>query len=254
MVEAVKTALVTGGAKRIGAAIVEDLAAHGFAVAIHCDRSRGEAESLAARIIGSGGRAAVVTADLTNMQEADGLIAAATAELGPVGLLVNNASIFEDDAIENFDLEVWERHFAIHLKAPALLSRRFAGELASGDHGLIVNIVDQRVWKPTPRYFSYTLSKSSLWTATRTMAQALGPNIRVNALGPGPTLPNTRQIEQDFAAQVDGLILKRGPKLAEFGAAIRYLWEAQSVTGQMIALDGGQHLAWRTPDVTGMVE
>lgn len=254
MVEAVKTALVTGGAKRIGAAIVEDLAAHGFAVAIHCNRSRDEAEALSARIVGSGGRAAVVVADLTSMREADGLIGAAAEKLGPVGLLVNNASIFEDDSIENFDLAVWERHFAIHLKAPALLSRRFAGALAPGTHGLIVNIVDQRVWKPTPRYFSYTLSKSSLWTATRTMAQALGPEIRVNALGPGPTLPNTRQGEQDFAAQVDGLILQRGPKLAEFGAAIRYLWDAQSVTGQMIALDGGQHLAWRTPDVTGMVE
>ncbi len=254
MAYAAKTALVTGGARRIGAAIVEDLAAHGFAVAIHCNRSRDEADALAARIAGAGGRAAVVVADLTSMEEADGLVAAATDELGTIGLLVNNASIFEDDSVENFDLEVWDRHFAIHLKAPAVLSRRFAAGLLPDQHGLIVNIVDQRVWKLTPRYFSYKLSKSALWTATRTMAQALGPNIRVNALAPGPTLANDRQNEQDFASQVAALILERGPELAEFGAAIRYLWDAQSVTGQMIALDGGQHLAWRTPDVTGMVE
>ena len=120
--------------------------------------------------------------------------------------------------------------------------------------GLIVNVIDQRVWRLTPRYFSYTLSKSALWTATQTMAQALAPRIRVNAIGPGPTLANSRQEKDDFTAQVDGLILNRGPALAEFGAAIRFLWEARSVTGQMIALDGGQHLAWQTPDVTGMVE
>ena len=254
MSEAAGTALVTGGARRIGRAIVEDLAAHGFAVAIHCNRSRGEAEALAARIRASGGRAAVLEADLTDMRAADGLIAAATAALGPVSLLVNNASIFEDDSVENFDLAVWDRHFAVHLKAPAVLSRHFAAALPAGAEGLIVNMVDQRVWKPTPRYFSYSLSKAALWTATQTMAQALAPRVRVNAIGPGPTLANVRQGEQDFAAQVDGLILKRGPALSEFGAAIRYLWEARSVTGQMIALDGGQHLAWQTPDVTGMVE
>ena len=254
MTQAAGTALVTGGARRIGAAIVEDLAAHGFAVAIHCNSSRHDADRLAAKITESGGRSAVVQADLTEMEQVDALVAEAAAKLGPVDLLVNSASVFEDDALENFDPVVWERHFAVHLKAPALLSRHFAAGLPAGARGLIVNVIDQRVWKPTPRYFSYTLSKSALWTATQTMAQALGPDIRVNALGPGPTLPNARQGSQDFAAQVDGLILKRGPDLAEFGATIRYLWQAQSVTGQMIALDGGQHLAWRTPDVTGMVE
>jgi NAD(P)-dependent dehydrogenase (short-subunit alcohol dehydrogenase family) len=254
MSEAARTALVTGGARRIGKAIVEDLAAHGFAVAIHCNRSRDEAQALAAEIEASGGRAAVVEADLTDMQSADGLIAAATRALGSVNLLVNNASVFEDDSVEDFDLAVWERHFAVHLKAPAILSRRFAAALADDAEGLIVNIVDQRVWKPTPRYFSYTLSKSALWTATRTMAQALAPRIRVNAIGPGPTLANVRQGKQDFDAQVDGLLLKRGPDLDEFGSAIRYFWGARSVTGQMLALDGGQHLAWRTPDVTGIVE
>jgi NAD(P)-dependent dehydrogenase (short-subunit alcohol dehydrogenase family) len=254
MAFAAKTALVTGGAKRIGKAIVEDLAAHGFAVAIHCNRSRDEAADLAARLSGSGARAVVVEADLSDPAAAGGLIGKAAQAVGPIGLLVNNASIFEDDSVESFDPAVAARHFAIHVNAPAMLSRRFAEALPEDAEGLIVNIIDQRVWRLTPRYFSYTLSKSALWTATRTMAQALAPRVRVNAIGPGPTLANTRQNADDFNAQLDGVLLKRGPALSEFGAAIRYLWEARSVTGQMIALDGGQHLAWQTPDVTGMVE
>ena len=254
MTAAARTALVTGGAKRIGRAIAEDLAAHGFAVAIHCNRSRQEADSLAEQLRQSGARAEVVQADLTDTSETDELIARATKALGPIGLLVNNASIFKDDSVETFDPAVARRHFAIHVNAPAVLARRFAEALPAGAEGLIINIIDQRVLRLTPRYFSYTLSKSALWTATQTMAQALAPSIRVNAIGPGPTLANTRQEKDDFEAQVDGLILGRGPALAEFGAAIRYLWEARSVTGQLIALDGGQHLAWQTPDVTGMVE
>ena len=248
------TALVTGGARRIGRAIVEDLAAHGFAVAIHCNRSRPEADALCARLQHAGARAAVVQADLVEGAQADAVVAEAARALGPIRLLVNSASIFQDDSVETFDPALAARHFAIHVNAPAILARRFAEALPSGEEGLIVNVVDQRVWRLTPRYFSYTLSKSALWTATQTMAQALAPRIRVNAIGPGPTLANARQGAADFAAQVDGLILKRGPALDEFGAAIRYLWQARSVTGQMIALDGGQHLAWQTPDVTGMVE
>ncbi|THF58465.1 SDR family oxidoreductase [Ollibium composti] len=254
MNDATATALVTGGARRIGRAIVEDLAAHGFAVAIHSNASAVEAEQLADSINRAGGRAAALVADLTDMAATDGLVAAAEAALGPVTLLVNNASVFTDDRVQDFDWSSWDRHFALHVKAPALLARRFAEALPADREGLIVNIVDQRVWRLTPRYFSYTLSKAALWTATQTMAQALAPRIRVNAIGPGPTLKNTRQENADFAAQVDGLILKHGPELAEFGATIRYLWEARSVTGQMIALDGGQHLAWQTPDVTGMME
>lgn len=254
MPESGQTALVTGGGRRIGRAICEDLARHGFAVAIHCHRSREEAEGLAVAIADQGGRAAVAEADLTDMAQTGRLIEAAARQLGQVDLLVNSASIFEDDSIEDFEFDTWDRHFAVHVKAPALLTKRFAEALSNGREGLVVNIIDQRVWKPTPRYFSYTLSKSVLWTATQTMAQALGPRIRVNAIGPGPTLPNKRQSEADFARQADALILKRGPELSEFGAAIRYLWEARSVTGQMIALDGGQHLAWQTPDVAGTAE
>lgn len=249
-----RVALVTGGARRIGRAIVEDLAANGFAVAIHCNRSRADADELAGAVAAQGGEAAVVVADLTDMRAVDGLMRQAKAALGPVSLLVNNASVFEPDEITDFDWTTWDRHFAVHVKAPVLLTRRLAEGLPGEAEGLVVNIIDQRVLKPTPLYFSYALSKSALWDATRTMAQALGPRIRVNAIGPGPTLASSRQREEDLARQVEGLILKRGPSLLEFGATIRYLWEARSVTGQMIALDGGQHLAWQTPDVTGIVE
>ncbi|MEI9411457.1 SDR family oxidoreductase [Mesorhizobium salmacidum] len=254
MSKATAVALVTGGAKRIGKAIVEDLASHGFAVAIHSNRSHDEADALAAGINRSGGRAAVVAADLTDMDAVSDLVGQAEAALGPISLLVNNASLFVDDSVEDFDWHAWDRHFAIHVKTPALLAQNFARSLPEGQEGLIVNIIDQRVWRPTPRYFSYALSKSALWTQTQMLAQALGPGIRVNAIGPGPTLKNVRQDDSDFDAQVAGLILRRGPELPEFGATIRYLWETRSVTGQMIALDGGQHLAWQTPDVTGMAE
>jgi NAD(P)-dependent dehydrogenase (short-subunit alcohol dehydrogenase family) len=248
------TALVTGGAKRIGRAIAEDLAAHGFAVAVHCNRSRREADELVAAIAAKGGRAAAISADLTEMAAVDGLVAEAQAALGPVTLLVNNASRFERDSLHDFAWDGWDRHFAVHVKAPVLLARRFAEALPANREGLVVNIIDQRVWRPTPRYFSYALSKSALWTATQTMAQALAPRIRVNAIGPGPTVKSTRQNDADFQAQIEGLLLKRGPELTEFGATIRYLWQARSITGQMIALDGGQHLAWQTPDVTGIKE
>ncbi len=254
MTRAIGTALVTGGARRIGRAIVEDLAAHGFAVAIHGDSSGSEAAMLAESIEAAGGRAAALTADLTDMAAAGELVARAEQALGPVSLLVNNASLFEADSALEFDWEGWERHFDIHLKAPVLLARRLAEALPESMDGLVVNIIDQRVWRLSPRHFSYTLSKSALWTATQTMAQALAPRIRVNAIGPGPTLRNARQDDGDFQRQVEALLLKRGPDLPEFGATIRYLWQARSVTGQMIALDGGQHLAWQTPDVAGIVE
>jgi NAD(P)-dependent dehydrogenase (short-subunit alcohol dehydrogenase family) len=249
-----EVALVTGGARRIGEAIVRDLAANGFTVAIHYNGARAEADRLVAEIEAAGGRTALFESDLTDMEAAGQLVYQVTRMLGPVRMLVNNASVFEDDAADDFDWEVWDRHFALHVKAPALLTRHMAAALPAGQDGLVVNIIDQRVWRLTPRFFSYTLSKSALWTATRTMAQTYAPRLRVNAIGPGPTLANERQTEQDFARQVDGLMLKRGPALAEFGETIRYLWQARSVTGQMIALDGGQHLAWKTPDIYGIAE
>jgi NAD(P)-dependent dehydrogenase (short-subunit alcohol dehydrogenase family) len=254
MPDAPRCALVTGGARRIGRAIVEDLAANGFAVAIHCNRSRGEGDALKAAVEAAGGRAVVVTGDLTDPAVPSRIVAEAGVALGPLGLLVNNASVFEPDTVDAPDWAAWERHFALHVKAPAMLVEQFVRQLPGNAEGLVVNIVDQRVLRLNPRYFSYTLSKAALWTATQTMAQALGPRVRVNAIGPGPTLANVRQAPEDFQAQLDGLLLGRGPELPEFGATIRYLWAARSVTGQMIAIDGGQHLAWETPDVTGMTE
>jgi NAD(P)-dependent dehydrogenase (short-subunit alcohol dehydrogenase family) len=246
--------LVTGGAKRIGRAIVEDLAKHGYGIAIHCNSSLDEGEALASAIRAQGGAAAVLVADLTETSAVERLVEQGEAAIGPLSILVNNASIFDPDSLADFCWEQWDAHFAIHVKAPVMLARSLAERLSPGGEGLVVNMIDQRVLKPTPRYFSYALSKSTLWSATVTMAQALAPRIRVNAIGPGPTLANIRQQPDDFEAQVDGLLMKRGPELSEFGATIRYLWEARSITGQMIALDGGQHLAWETPDVSGMAE
>ncbi len=252
--EELTIALVTGGARRVGAAIVRDLAANGFAVAIHCNTSRDEADALAKEIVSVGGRAHVVQANLGDMNAVERIVPETQGALGSVKLLVNNASLFDDDAADKFDWQVWDRHFDVHLKAPVALARAVAAALPQGDEGLVVNVIDQRVWRLTPRFFSYTLSKSALWTATQTMAQAFGPRLRVNAIGPGPTLKNDRQDTDDFRKQTDALLLKRGPDLAEFGATIRYLWQARSVTGQMIALDGGQHLSWKTPDVYGVAE
>ncbi len=244
--------LVTGGARRIGRAIVEDMASRGFPVAIHCNRSLDEAKELADRINKSGGRACVVQADLEG--DVRGLLKQAADEIGPIRLLVNNASLFQDDRIGTLDMALWDRHFAVHLKTPVILTEEMAKNLPDGQDGLVVNIIDQRVWKLNPQFFSYTLSKAALWNATRTLAQALAPRIRVNAIAPGPTLPSYRQQSEDFVRQVDKLPLQRAPELSEFGCTVRYFWENRSITGQMIALDGGQHLAWETPDIAGITE
>ncbi|MDN5928996.1 MAG: SDR family oxidoreductase [Hyphomicrobiales bacterium] len=254
MAKNLKTALVTGGARRIGKAIVSDLSAAGFAVAVHYHGSGEDARELVKNLNDRGGKVAIVRADLTDIGAVGGLLDDAASAIGPIGLLVNNASVFEPDELGDFTWEHWDRHFAVHLKAPVELSRRFAEALPQGEDGLVVNMIDQRVWKLSPRTFSYTLSKSALWTATQTMAQALAPRIRVNAIGPGPSLQGERQSEADFDAQIEAVLLRRGPELSEFGATIRYLWDTPSITGQMIALDGGQHLGWQTPDVTGIRE
>ena len=248
------TVLVTGAARRIGKAIALDLAAHGYQIAVHANRSGAEAEAVAAAIRDAGGVAEVFLADLTDMTAVRDLHVQVAERMSAPEIIVNNASMFQDDDVRGFDEELFDRHFAVHVKAPAVLAEAMAAALPDGGEGLIVNIIDQRVWKLTPRFFSYTLSKSALWTATRTMAQALAPRIRVNAIGPGPTLANERQKDSDFARQAASVPLGHGPQLAEFGATIRYLHGARSVTGQMIALDGGQHLAWETPDVTGLGE
>ena len=247
-----KTALVTGGAKRIGAAIVKDLAENGFNVAIHSVSSHEAAEGLCEVALGHGVKACAVSGDLTDEDSTRRIFASAAKALGPIDLLINNASIFQEDSAEQFEPETWDDHFAIHLKAPAILSAEMMQQ--SLNSGLIINMIDQRVKRLNPKFFSYTLSKSALWTATRTLAQSFAPTIRVNAIGPGPTLQNERQDPEDFAKQQQTILLQRSPELEEFGRTIRYLYETPSITGQMIALDGGQHLAWETPDVVGIKE
>jgi len=240
-----KAALITGGGRRIGRAIALALAGAGYAVALHANRSRTEAEALAAEIEGQGGRAVVVLGDLADAQAVRGLVPAA-AVLGPLALLVNSAAEFEPDDIATLEPARFERTLAVNLAAPLFLAQAFAAQAPAG--ASIVNVLDQRVLKPTPRFLSYTLSKSALYTATTTLAQALAPRIRVNAVAPGPTLPSPRQSDAEFAAQAATLPLARGPRPQDIAAAVLYLAGADGVTGVTIPVDGGQHLAWRTPD------
>ena len=249
MPDPIRTALVTGGGARIGSAIVRDLAAHGWAVAIHANSSTRNAGAEAARINGDGGRAAVIQADLAHLDAVRTILPEANDKLGPVTLLVNNAAIFLKDAIGELDADIWETQFAVNLRAPLFLAQAFAAQLPDDEDGNIVNMIDHRVWKLRPDMTSYTLAKSALWTATRALAQALAPQIRVNGIGPGPVLPNQNEGEAGFAAEIDGTLLKRQVDLDDFGRAIRFLVETRSMTGQMLALDSGQHLAWRTPNI-----
>lgn len=243
-------ALVTGAARRIGLAIAGRLAREGRPVILHASPRSAEAAELAAEAIRTqGGQAAVAVADLADPDAVQGLVDFATRAFGPLTLLVNNASVFEVDDAEDFSLDRYERQMAINLRAPLLLARDFAAALPAGVDGAIINIIDQRVWRLTPRYFSYTLSKSALWTATRTMAQAYAPRIRVNAVGPGPVFPNEALGERDFEIETHGVPLGHAAEVSGVVDAVLFLANAKSVTGQMIAVDAGQHLAWRTPDV-----
>jgi NAD(P)-dependent dehydrogenase (short-subunit alcohol dehydrogenase family) len=195
-----------------------------------------------------GRRAIAVSAELSDEAQVAGLIAR-TAELGPLTLLVNSASSFNDDRVGALDRALWDAHLETNLRAPIVLAEAFAAALPEGAEGLIVNIVDQRVWRPNPQFFSYSLSKAGLWWATQTLAQALAPRIRVNAIGPGPTLPSVHQAPGEFEAEAAGTLLQRHANPDDLAAALRYLIDARAVTGQMIAVDAGQHLAWRTPDI-----
>lgn len=246
-----RVALVTGGARRIGRAIALDLARHGYDVAVHCNTSRTEAEALAAEIRAGNTRAAVVQADLGDLAAVARIVPEAVAALGPPTLLVNNASVFLDDTPQTLTPEQWGHQMTVNLAAPVFLARDFAAAARAEDDPLVVNLLDQRVLRPTPVNFSYTLTKSALWTATRTLAQALAPKVRVVGVGPGPALANPMMAPGDLEAEIATVPLKRGPALAEFGRAVRFLVEAHSVTGQMLALDGGQHLAWESPDAPG---
>lgn len=242
-------ALVTGAGARLGRAMAEALAADGWAVGVHYRGSKAEAEATAAAIRAAGGRAELLACDLSDETARAGLAEEAARRLGqPLTLLVNSAATFADDTARNHSRADWEFHFEPNLRAPVHLAQQFARALPAGTKGLVVNLIDQRVWKLTPQFFTYTLSKAALWAATQTLAQALAPDIRVNAIGPGPTLQSIHQSAESFAAEKAATLTGEGSSPEEIVRALRYLISASSVTGQMIACDGGQHLMWQTPD------
>jgi NAD(P)-dependent dehydrogenase (short-subunit alcohol dehydrogenase family) len=255
------TALVTGAGKRLGRAMALYLAGRGHDVAVHCASSRDEAESVAAEIRAMGRRAEVFQADLLDEAQVQALIPASSAALGPLTVLVNNASIFEYDRIETSTRESWDRHIGSNLRAPYVLTQGFARQCPpaitddNGEpqaQGLIVNMIDQRILKLTPEFSTYTIAKMGLWALTQTAAQGLAPHVRVNGIGPGPTLRGLRQSVTHFAGQRAATVLGRGANPQDIVAALGFFLDSPAVTGQFIAVDGGQHLGWQTPDVLGV--
>ena len=249
-----KTALITGAAKRIGRQLALDLAGVGYDIAVHCNASRNAADDVAAEITSKGRKAVVVQGDLSLFETPDRIVGEAVAALGSLDVLINNASVFEDDEVGGISRDSWDQHLNANLRAPVMLAQAFARQLPAGESGNVINLIDQRVWKLNPQFFSYTISKAGLWTATRTLAQALAPHIRVNAIGPGPALPSARMDDAAFQRQGELTLLKRGTSPAEISAAAQFILSQPALTGQMIALDGGQHLVWQTPDVVEVTE
>lgn len=255
-------ALVTGAGKRLGRAMALYLAGRGYDVAVHFASSRKEAEAVAAEITAMGRRAVTLRADLLIETQVETLVERAVQGLGgPLTVLVNNASIFEYDTIQTATRKSWDRHLESNLRAPFVLTQHFAaqapkaGRDAAGEmiaKALVVNMIDQRVHKLTPEFISYTLAKMGLWALTRTAAQGLAPDVRVNGIGPGPTLQGHRQSDDHFRRQREATPLQRGANPSDITAALGFFLDSPGVTGQMIAVDGGQHLAWQTPDVLGV--
>jgi NAD(P)-dependent dehydrogenase (short-subunit alcohol dehydrogenase family) len=242
------TVLVTGAARRIGRAIAMDFADQGWSVAVHYGRSADEAQAAVAEIMQRGANAVALNADLAIEAEVMSLLPRAAEALGPVTCLVNSASTFEMDDHVTATRATWDRHIEINLRAPFVLCQAFADQLPAGPEGNIVNLLDQRVWSLTPYFMSYTVSKSALWTLTRTLALAMAPHIRVNGIGPGPTLASQFQSDDQFERQWRRMPLQRGTTPEEICRALRFILAAPSMTGQMIALDGGQHLGWAQPE------
>ncbi|MAQ46843.1 MAG: short chain dehydrogenase [Confluentimicrobium sp.] len=254
-------ALVTGAAQRLGRAMALELAGQGYDVAVHYHGSADAARTLVEDIRATGRHAEALRADLTVEADMQALVRRAAQALDqPLSVLVNNASIFEYDTLASASRDSWDRHMESNLRAPFVLTQHFAEQApepeqdAGGEpraRALVVNMIDQRVRKLTPEFMSYTLAKMGLWALTRTSAMGLAPRVRVNAIGPGPTLKGARQSETHFANQRAATILERGSDPEDICAALAYLLRARAVTGQLICVDGGQHLAWRTPDILG---
>ncbi len=229
-----------------------DLAAQGWAVAVHYRSSKTEAKALVAQIVAGGGSSVAIEANLDNETEVEGLLTRATSALGPIGCLINNASSFTYDSIKTASRQSWDAHLEPNLRAPLVLIKSFADALPAQSGGTVINMIDQRVWNLTPHFLSYTVSKSGLWSLTQSLALALAPHIRVNAIGPGPVLPSQRQSQAQFDRQGAMMPLGRGADPREICQAVNFLLKARSVTGQMIAVDGGQHLGWAQPGQAGL--
>ena len=240
-------ALVTGAGRRIGRAIALGLAEDGYDIAVHYGTSGDAAEEVVAAIAKAGRSAKALSADLTDEGATHALIAAAAEALGPVTCLVNNASVFERDEALGVTRASWDAHLETNLRAPFVLMQEFARQLPADAQGAVVNMLDERVWSLTPYFVSYTVSKAALWALTQSMALALAPRIRVNGIGPGPTLPSPRQSEEQFRRQAAAMPLGHGTSPEEITQAVRFILAASAMTGQMIALDGGQHLGWAQP-------
>ncbi len=250
-----KVALVTGGAKRLGRAIVLALAQAGFDIALHYNTSRDAAQKTGADVRALGRRVVLLQADLADEVQAGRLVRDATDQVGPLGVLVNNASRFDRDEWHDVTRESWEAHMGANLRTPFVLIQGFAQALPADAEGVVINMIDQRVWSLTPHFVSYTISKAGLWALTQTMALALAPRIRVNAIGPGPALPSPRQTDALFARQSASVPLGHGTSPAEVARAVMMILGLPAMTGQMVALDGGQHLQWApTQNVAGPEE
>ncbi|VBB69716.1 FolM Alternative dihydrofolate reductase 1 [invertebrate metagenome] len=249
-----QTVLITGAGKRIGRTIALDFGYRGWYVAIHYNRSADAANEIVQSIRAAGGTACTLSGDLSCEAHVATLVPRAVELLGPLGCLINNASLFERDTVHTATRESWDAHIAINLRAPFVLMQAFARQLPAELAGAVINIIDQRVWSLTPHFTSYTVSKAALWSLTQTLALALAPRIRVNAIGPGPTLPSPRQTAEQFAHQCRSMPLCRGSTPEEIAAAVRFIIGASAMTGQMVALDGGQHLGWAQPSEDGLFD
>ena len=242
--------IITGGATRIGAAIAKKLSGNGVEILIHYNKSKSKAESLKKELQKKGSKVFLVRGDLSKEKDVNKIIKFAKSKLKFFDCLINNASLFENDKIENFTTDSWGKHLRTNLRTPALLSKMFARNI-KGKNNNIINIIDQRVFKLTPYFFSYTISKTGLYTLTKTSAMSLAPNIRVNGIAPGPTLKNKRQSEKHFKKQYMATPLKRKVDVEQICSAVDFFIKNRSITGQVISIDSGQSLNWQTPDIMG---